>query len=127
MNTRDTSCAERIASAINSRQADLDAIWTRSQSDDSDEQDNAHAELADYGLGISRKTVFRLDTSTGGPGEYLEITCDAGRYGFEVESVVFHYVDWFDHAEEPLEEGSALYRWAEYVVEVQQLSEGSDQ
>lgn len=71
----------------------------------------ARERMHELPLGVSSYTAFRIDLSTGGPGDWLEVVCnhdgsmlrrlDDGPY--EVERIVYHFVDWFDHAERQLD------------------------
>lgn len=74
--------------------------------------ENARQRIAEYPLGTSSYRVFRVDLSTGGPGDWLEAKCsgDTPRYEpagddgehYEVETITYHFNDWFDHAERVL-------------------------
>lgn len=82
-------------------------------SDMGDLNEAARERMYEYPLGVSQQTVFRVDISTGGPGDWLEVVCtgDTPRYEvrpengeyYEVERITYHFNDWFDHAERPLE------------------------
>lgn len=87
----------------------------------------ARERLEQLPLGVSAQTVFRIDLSTGGPVDWLEVVCsgDTPRYEpagegehYEVERVVYHFADWFDHAERTLEgdEAEAAERFAATVI-----------
>jgi uncharacterized protein YheU (UPF0270 family) len=62
-------------------------------------------------LAVSSYTVFRVDLSTGGPADWLEVRCTGdtpahepageGEH-FEVDTITYHFADWFDHAERQL-------------------------
>lgn len=75
--------------------------------------DDVRQRLSELPLGISSQTVFRVDLSTGGPGDWLEVVCggDTPRYEpergdgchYEIERIVYHFDDWFDHAERELD------------------------
>jgi hypothetical protein len=97
------------------------------------DEDYTEDSLYEYGLDISRKVVLTYLLSTGGPGDWLEIVCDEEQVSYDgysvpertfttrlnIERVVYHFNDWFDHAERPVYEGSALWSLAEWVVEGQ--------
>jgi hypothetical protein len=77
-----------------------------------DDLRGAAIERADeYPLGISAYRVFRIELSTGRPADWLEVVCsgDTPRYEgpsgepYEVERIVYHFADWFDHAEDELQ------------------------
>lgn len=105
-------------------------LGTRAEPDEDYTEDS----LNEFGLGLSRKVVLRFDMSTGGPADWLEIECDEehhkSTYGgasgperssewvqLEVERVTYHFADWFDHAEQVVDEDSPLYALAEWIAE----------
>lgn len=73
----------------------------------------ARERMDELPLGVSSYTTFRVDLSTGGPADWLEIVCSgdtpcyepAGVHGanYEIERIVYHFSDWFDHAERQLD------------------------
>jgi hypothetical protein len=78
--------------------------------------------LYEFGLGITRKVMLRFDMSTGGPADWLEILCDeeVGAGGWRhlyVDRVTYHFSDWFDHAEMPVDQASPLWQLAEWVAD----------
>lgn len=77
-----------------------------------DVQEAGQRAMAELPLGVSSYTVFRLDLSTGGPGDWFEFQCsgDTPNYEaagegehYEIERVTYHFNDWFDHAERTLD------------------------
>jgi len=83
---------------------------------DVDVSESAQEALDAYGLGVSIRHEIRVEVSTGGPADYLTATIERGRYGWELAGgVVYHFADWFDHAEMPATE--AMERWVESIVE----------
>jgi hypothetical protein len=76
--------------------------------------EDASDRLAEYPLGLSVRRVMRVDLSTGGPGDWLEVELGDDN---DVEDVTYHFNDWFDHAERRVREDSALWRAAEYYAE----------
>lgn len=72
----------------------------------------AQERMYELPLGVSAQTVFRIELSTGGPADWLEVVCtgdtpcceptsDGGEH-YEVERIVYHFADWGDHAERTL-------------------------
>lgn len=88
------------------------------------DEDLTEDSLYEFGLGLSRKVVLRFEMSTGGPADWLEIVCDEDpKYSVPgirlvVDRVVYHYADWFDHAEETVIDGP-LFELAEWIAETQ--------
>lgn len=155
MSDRNDSCEERIEAHLESRTNHLcqlaavadnwsdDHVAEAAELHEAGEIDspltNTPDELADQAnermyempLGVSSFTVFRIDLSTGGPGDWLEVQCsgdtpnhefigDGEGEHYEVERITYHFNDWFDHAERAIEAGSPAYeafeRFAQAVV-----------
>lgn len=55
--------------------------------------------IYEYPLSIQTLRVHRIDLSTGGPGDWFEVFVDDG----EITRIVYHFNDWFDHAERTLD------------------------
>jgi hypothetical protein len=47
----------------------------------------------------------------------LEILWHGNDHAWEIKRVTYRYSDWFDTATVNVEEGSALWQYAEYVIE----------
>lgn len=129
---RDDRCEVRIAAHMESREADFGTLFAiaggemvECETCDGDgehapeydgevlDDDQAYTRLGEYPLCLTVKRVLRVDLSTGGPGDWLEVVLDDG----EVQSVTYHFNDWFDHAERSVSEDSPLWRAAEYYAE----------
>ncbi len=52
--------------------------------------------IDEFHLGHSKTTVIKIELSTGGPADFIEVFVDEG--GF-IEKAIYHYQDWFDGAE----------------------------
>lgn len=142
------TCAERIGEHMEGRLTDFRAIAELQDHDRDDDMflptralemlgeydaaaSESHAEaaaeiLSSYPLGVTRYTTFRVDLSTGGPADWLEVVCrhdgsliaqlDDGPH--EVTRIVYHFSDWGDHAERQLDgaDFDAAERFARSVV-----------
>lgn len=65
-------------------------------------------------LSIDRITIVKIQLSTGGPGDWIEIYMyESG----EIQKVTYHFNDWFDHASVSVDTDSSVYRYAEMIVE----------
>lgn len=62
--------------------------------------EDAQERITEYPLGVTIKTVVRVDLSTGGPGDWLEAILDDNK---RPERITYHFAPWFDHAELTLE------------------------
>lgn len=111
--SKEQSCEDRISAELADREETARRILAASAGEPDDEYDEES--LFEWGLGIDKKIVYRFELSTGGPADYLTITVDPSDR--EVESVEYHFADWFDHASRPVEQGSSLWSVAEYVAE----------
>lgn len=105
-----------------------DSSSERIEITEDEQQDAAIDRLREYPLAVSVRTVFRVDLSTGGPGDWFEVSCTGGeeRYGggygiegrepLEVESITYHFNDWFDHAERQLSDFDGEFAEVEEFV-----------
>jgi hypothetical protein len=154
MSARDRSCEERIGEHKETRLADFrdltrmanvyddatrdelaeDGTLRRAEErvgidrklDPDDLAETARELMQEYPLGVSAQTVFRVELSTGGPADWLEVICsgDTPNYEpagdgehYEVERIVYHFADWFDHAEVELRDDD-LTAAEEFVSQV---------
>lgn len=68
--------------------------------DDSvDLYDAALERTYEYPLGVSTYRVHRIDLSTGGPGDWLEVMVDSDG---AISRISYHFAPWFDHASRDL-------------------------
>jgi hypothetical protein len=119
MSDREKSCEERIAKHLASRREDFEAMFTRleraSAVGNDEKYEEALEHLDEYPLGSTSYTVWRIDLSTGGPGDWLEVHVDDDR---DVRRVEYHFNDWFDHASVALsgDEADVFERFARHVT-----------
>jgi len=119
MTTKEATCSERISSQLASEEENLKEIYARLDSGDDSILDEAQSELYDYALGIDERQETVITLSWGGPASYLEIT----HRGTEIYTVTYRFSDWFDTAtKEVTDEDSALYRYAQEMINVQEWS-----
>lgn len=115
MESKNPTCEDRIESEKRSREASLKEIFAKMISSDYETNDEGYDELRDLALSIEEFTVIKCLLSTGGPADWLEIVVTD--YKEEIVKVIYHFADWFDHAEMVVEEDSPLYEYAEQIVE----------
>jgi hypothetical protein len=108
------SCADLIAGELKDREEQLEELYALA--DDGD--DNAREQIYEMAYGIDRREIVRIVWSGGGPADYLEITHNDG----EILKVEYLYQDWYDGARLDVEEGSAAYRYAEEILEIEMAS-----
>jgi hypothetical protein len=108
------SCADLIAGELKDREEQLEELYALV--DDGD--DNAREQIYEMAYGIDRREIVRIVWSGGGPADYLEIIHNDG----EILKVEYLYQDWYDGARLDVEEGSAAYRYAEEILELEMVS-----
>lgn len=76
--------------------------------------DNEYNEdsLVEFPLGFVITKVIKIELSTGGPADYLEVFIDP-EYKDTIVRVVYHFADWFDHAQMEVNENDPLWEFAE--------------
>jgi hypothetical protein len=123
MTERQKTCAERIDEHQKSREDYLAALYAIANGEPGEvdgeelDEESAAERIDELPLGVSTYTVLRIDLSTGGPADYLTAHLFKERYGYGVESVTYHFADWFDHAEQSVSEDSPLWTLAERYAE----------
>lgn len=124
---RNSTCAERIAGHRDSRLSyigslnDLASVYDTARLEEVTEDSTTSATLDELAngeemtcdeiaeaaqtalwempLAITTQTVHRIDLSTGGPADWLEVFTEPAPHGCEdVARIVYHFADWFDHA-----------------------------
>lgn len=115
MESKNLSCEDRIESEKKSREETLKEIFSKLSSSDYETNDEGYDELTDLAMSVEEFTVIKCLFGTGGPADWLEIVVTD--YKEEIVKVIYHFADWFDHAEMVVEEDSPLYEYAEQIVE----------
>jgi hypothetical protein len=121
MTDRTAPCEERVAQELERTEqyfADVYRQLDAASLNDSAQYDALHDQLEP--LSIDVKRILRIMFSWGGPSDWIEVelTRLEGPQ-MEVTNVVYHFADWFDHAERAVseQEAPALWRLAEYHAE----------
>ncbi len=116
------TCEERIRDELASIEDWLSKTYRKidkaTQAGDAVREDELREEIEVYGVDVKR--VMKLTLSGGGPASWLEVYLDDSSRWPEVETVIYHFADWFDHAEREVSESEApgMWRLAEYYAEV---------
>lgn len=114
--TKEATCAERIADQLANEEQNLKEIYERLDGN-SNEIDEAQEDLYNYALGINTIKETTITLSWGGPASYLEILHD----GAEITKLTYRFSDWFDTATEIItDEQSNLYRYAQEMINIQE-------
>lgn len=115
MSIDNKTCAERIDEQMQSRNIQLEEIYDRMGNDeDSDDQDEATNELHELALEISEFKVVKILLSTGGPGDWIEVTLDENDY---IRRMEYHFHDWFDHAKTQINDDTYLWQYAQEIID----------
>jgi hypothetical protein len=123
--TKEKTCAERIADQLASEERNLSDIYAvldgeiKPTEDESETQtiDEAYSDLYNYALGINTIKETTITLSWGGPASYLEILHD----GADITRLTYRFSDWFDTAtEEITDKDSSLYRYAQEMINIQE-------
>jgi hypothetical protein len=116
MSSKQATCSERISDHLASREEMLDDIFNAL---DNDEEHDEYGDPLDFlysgfPLSIDKITIMKVQLSTGGPGDWIEVYMYDDS---EIQKVTYHFNDWFDHASMTVPEDSSMYRYAEMLVE----------
>jgi len=103
MTTKEKTCAELVQDKLAERESEINALINNPESDWSD----------DPALGVSTSRITIVTLSWGGPADYLEITWDENG----IDKVLYRYSDWFDTATLEVEPGTALWNYANLILE----------
>ncbi len=82
------------------------------------EDDNKREELEEGILGITKRIVYKVELSWGGPADGFLITVDADSH--EIESIEYYFQDWFDGAKRELtgDEFEVVAEMFSYLTEI---------
>jgi hypothetical protein len=105
MSTKETSCKDRIGEELASREAQVRELL-----------DNLGENEEEIILSIDTDKVTTVCLSYGGPSDYLEITHNEDG----IKKIIYRFSDWFDTATKEVKEGSALWDYASYLVDVEE-------
>ena len=110
MSTKEKTCAERIGAELANREQYLADLIKKAEES---EYYGDYEEIYELALSVDTKRVTKICLSWGGPADYLEVTWDNNG----IEEVIYRFSDWFDTATQEVKEGSALWQYAEMMIE----------
>lgn len=113
METKQATCAERITEEMKDREEYLQGLYDKAEESEYYGDEESIYELA---LSVDTKKMTTVCLSWGGPADYLDILWTE-RDG--IFTVTYRFEDWFDSAERRVEEGSALWQYAEMIIEAE--------
>ena len=109
------TCKDLIAERLADREEYLDGLLIAVESDvHYDGYDDPMEAAYEYPLGISFKKLIRIQLSTGGPADWIEVVTDESNDPYEM---TYHYADWYDHAEVKIYEDSPFWKYYEQFIE----------
>ena len=111
----DKTAEQAIGERWAERHAEFAELFARIDKVDSDSDDGdsdiAQEELGELPLAVSTYRLVRIDLSTGGPGDWLEVLYDNEN---DIQRITYHFAPWFDHAELDVTENPTAQRFAEF-------------
>jgi hypothetical protein len=116
-----TTCEERIGEELNHTEAWLSETYRKidkaEDAGDHAREDELREEVQPYSVSVT--SIMKLELSGGGPASWLEVHLDDSGSWPEVVTVIYHFADWFDHAEREVSanEAPGMWRLAEYYAE----------
>ena len=115
--TRELKCEDKIEAELKDREEYLAGLYSIEDSGDdvAGDRDEARENISEMAYGISTMKVTRVIWSGGGPADHIEIFHD----GSGIDRVEYVYQDWYDGARRTVEEGSAIYRYAQEILELE--------
>lgn len=110
MNTKERTCAELVQIKMQERESEIQALMNQEEATWED----------DPALSIDTTQITKICLSYGGPADYLEAYWEKDNFKYDgVYRVVYRFSDWFDTATYEVEEGSALWNYANIIVEAE--------
>lgn len=109
--TRELKCEDRIEAELKDREDYLAGLYEMSDLD----SDEARENINEMAYGISTMKIIRVIWSGGGPADHIEIFHDEAG----IDHVDYVYQDWYDGARRTVSEGSAIYRYAQEILEME--------
>lgn len=109
--TRELKCEDKIEAELKDREEYLAGLYAMIDED----SDEARENLNEMAYGISTMKITRVIWSGGGPADHIEIFHDEAG----IDRIEYVYQDWYDGARRPVPEGSAIYRYAEEILEME--------
>lgn len=112
--TNQQTCEQRIHEELTTTEQWLTETYAKIDKASEEGNDSLAEELREeiapyYSAAI--KYVMTLELSGGGPSSWLDVELAKARYGFQAVSVIYHFANWFDHAERDVTEQEAPGLW----------------
>lgn len=78
-------------------------------------RDSAEQRIQEMPLSVEVVRHVKILLGTGGPADWLDAELDADG---DIRTLTYHFADWYDHAAQPVEKDSPLWRFAESFGEI---------
>lgn len=109
------TCADRIDESLENREEYLlEMMQAMEDGKEFDGYDDAYEAFNDFPLAVTVVKTLKIELSAGGPADYLMVSLDDENY---ITRVVYHFADWFDHAETVVYPKSTMYEYVERLVD----------
>lgn len=99
--TKQPTCEERIQERLQNRLVGYRKLTELVKTGKWKEANEYMWDLKNDILATSKTTVYKVELSWGGPAAWFEVWSDGPS---SIERIVFHFSDWFDHAERELQD-----------------------
>ena len=110
------TCEQRIYDHLRGRQETMEEILEACDTDSPvDGYDDPYEALNNFALAYTEWKTVKIELSWGGPADYLMALVDHENDN-KIVRLDYHFADWFDHAQKPVDRDTPLFRYAEYVI-----------
>jgi len=75
--------------------------------------------IDEFHLGFSKMTVIKIELSTGGPADFIEVFLDEDAF---IIKAIYHYQDWFDGAQIEVKDDDPMMEYIARFVEMTYLN-----
>ncbi|MHA2428652.1 MAG: hypothetical protein ACXADB_11575 [Candidatus Hermodarchaeia archaeon] len=113
--TKQPTCAERINDQLKGRLEDMEPECGVCVDEWCDEHINQNSVLW-----LNRQTVYRIQLSTGGPGDDFFVTIDDGG---EITRIEYQFLDWYDGARVEVtgDDFELVKKWIEWQLYIPEI------
>lgn len=70
--------------------------------------------IDEFHLGYSKSTIIKIELSTGGPADFIEVYLDEDGL---INKAIYHYQDWFDGAEMEVKDDDPMMEYVARFIE----------
>jgi hypothetical protein len=114
------NCEARIEGELQDRENYLENLFTifddKNCTATEEERDGANDAIYELAYGSDTHKVTRFTWSGGGPADWIEVQHDDDG----IRRIDYVFQDWYDGARREVKEGSAVWRYAEKMLEIEE-------